>query len=174
MVNLVGVAARSDVHGDLGQRGFQLHDGFGVAGSFVFRLAYQLQHVGDVLHVLGAGLLGGVSAAEIVIAFGQAQAALVGHCDLLAGILEILLLAKAHEGVGADQLKAGEKLGQLIFAFERGNAIELRLQRFQSLLVDSVHVHAGGIRVADLLFIGSAAGPPAAAFSSMVCRMYSV
>ena len=130
----------------------------GVAGSFVFRFARQLQHVGDVLHVLGAGLLGGVSGAEIVVAFRQAQAALVDHGDLLAGILEILLLAKAHESVDADQLEAGEQFGQLVFALEGGNAIELRLQRFQSLLVDGVHIHAGGVGVADLLLIRSAAG----------------
>ena len=124
----------------------------------------QLQHVGDVLHVLGAGLLGCVSGAEIVVAFRQAQAALVGHRDLLAGILEVLLFAKAHERVGGDQLEAGEQFGQLVFAFERGDAIELRLQRFQSLLVDGVHIHAGGIGVADLLLIRSAAGAASGGF----------
>ncbi len=103
-----------------------------VAGGFLFRLARELEHVGDVLHILGAGFLGGVAGAEIVVAFGQSQAALVDDGDLLAGVLEILLLAEVEKRVYADQLKAGEKFGQLVFALEGSNAIKLHLQRCQA------------------------------------------
>jgi hypothetical protein len=70
-----------------------------------------------VLHVLGAGLLGCVSGAEIIIAFRQAQATLVGYRDLLTRILEVLFLYNAHECVGGNQLEAREQFGHFVFTF---------------------------------------------------------
>ena len=102
--------------------------------------------------------VGGGAGAEIVVAFGQSQASLVDDGNLLARVLEILLFAEVEKRVYADQLKAGEEFGQFVFALESCNAIKLHLQRRQSLLVDGVHIHAGGVGVANLLLVGSAAG----------------
>ena len=74
MVNLVRMAARGHVLGSLGQGGLQSHDCSGVAGGLAFRFARKLQHVGDVLHILGAGLLCGLARPEVVIPFGQSNA----------------------------------------------------------------------------------------------------
>ena len=54
------------------------------------------------LHVLVAG-------ADVVVALGEAEAALVDDGDLLGGVLEVLLLAEAEEDVDAVALElAGE------------------------------------------------------------------
>src|SRR5215472_16666890 len=58
-----------------------------------------------------------------------------------------------------------EKRGELRFAFQRGDAIELGLQGRDAFLLDSIGVHAGGVEVADLLLVGS---PLCAARSSLV------
>ena len=76
-------------------------------------LAEQREHAGDVLDVLRAGLLGGRAGPEVVVALGQAQAALVEHGDLVARVLEVLLLAEAEERVHADQLLVRQELGQV-------------------------------------------------------------
>jgi hypothetical protein len=49
--------------------------------------------------------------AEIVVALGQSQAALVHHGDLLFCVLEILLLAEAEESIHSNHLIVGKKLG---------------------------------------------------------------
>ena len=65
--------------------------------------------------------------AEIVVAFGQSQASLVNHGNLLARIFEVLLFTEVEKGIHADQLQAAEKLRQLVFALELRNTIELHL-----------------------------------------------
>jgi hypothetical protein len=59
------------------------------------------EHLGDVVDVLGADLLVLVAGAGVVVALGQAEAALVDGGDLLGGVLEVLLLAEAEEDVDA-------------------------------------------------------------------------
>ena len=59
--------------------------------------AEELEHGGDVLDVLLAGLFGGVAGAEVVVALGQSETALVDGGDLLAGVFEVLLLAVIEE-----------------------------------------------------------------------------
>ena len=76
-----------------------------VAGRLRFRLSDQLEHVGNVLHIFLAGLLGLVAGAQVIIAFRQSQAALIRDRDLLTRVLEILLFAKTEKRVYIDYLK---------------------------------------------------------------------
>ena len=70
------------------------------------RFAGEGEHVGDVGDVLVAELLVLVAGAGVVVALGQAEAALVDDGDLLGGVLEVLLFAEAEEDVDADSAGA--------------------------------------------------------------------
>ena len=78
-----------------------------------------------MLHILGPSLFGRVAGAEIVITLRQTQAALINDGNLLARILEILLLAEAEESVHSDELIMREEFGQFVLAPERSDAIKL-------------------------------------------------
>ena len=62
------------------------------------------------------------------------------------------------EGVDADAMQMAEQGGQIVDGLESGDAVELRLQRRQALLIDLGHIHATRILVADLLLVGAARG----------------
>ena len=97
VVDVLGIALRSDIHGNLRERGFQLHDLLGVGGGFGLGFAHELEHVRNVLDILGAGLLRDVSGAKVIVAFGQAEATLIHYSDLLAGVFEVLLFAEVEK-----------------------------------------------------------------------------
>ena len=50
--------------------------------------------------------------AEVVVLLGHAEAGLAGRGDLLAGVLEVLLLAVAEEDINAETLEAADERGQ--------------------------------------------------------------
>ena len=62
-----------------------------------------------MLDILLAGLFRDVTGAEVIIALGQPQSTLVDTCDLLAGVLEILLLSEVQKRAYADQLIMGQQ-----------------------------------------------------------------
>ena len=84
VIDVLGVALGSDVHGDLGQRGFHLHDLLRVAGSGASGSPMSLSMLAMCCDILLARLFCGVTGAEIVVALGQAKTALVHNGDLLA------------------------------------------------------------------------------------------
>src|SRR5271155_6186772 len=51
-----------------------------------------------------------------------------------------------------------QKRREFVFALECGNAVEFSLQRRQSLTVDRILVHAGGVVIANFLFVSAALG----------------
>ena len=52
----------------------------------------------------------------------------------------------------------GQERCSSVLSVEGGDAVELGLQRLQACRLDCVGVHAGGVVIADLLFIRSATG----------------
>ncbi len=69
-----------------------------------FGFAQQLECVGDVLHVLLPDLFVSVAGAQIVVALRQPEPALIDGSDLLARILEVLLLSESQKSIYVDQL----------------------------------------------------------------------
>jgi hypothetical protein len=162
VIHLLGLAHLGHAHRRLGQRGLKREDGRSVGLRLLGGASGQRQHVGDVrlillpqLDILGPG-------AQVVILLRQPQAALPDGCNLLAGVLEVLLLAVAEEDFHVHPLQSANDGGQLRLATVAvAHAVDLvqqRLDRGQPLLLDQVGIHAGGIVVADLLLVRRALG----------------
>ncbi len=158
MVQVLRVALLGDGERGLGQAGFDSQHCPGIFGGLRLRLARQrkyLLHVGHILlallHALGVG-------ARVVVALRQAQPARAIEADDRIGIGEVLVRSHAEEGIHADGVQMRQQRGQLRRRFERGNAVQFRLERRQPQLVHGRRVHATGVVVADLLLIGRARG----------------
>ena len=128
----------------------------GVGRGLLGRLADQLQHGGNVLHILLARLLGFRAGAEVIVALRQANPALIDHGNLFLRVLEILLLAVAEKCADVDHLVVREEIGQLLLAAQRRDAVKFWLQWLEAFGVDRIFIHAAGVVVADLLLVGGA------------------
>ena len=95
---------------------------------------------------------------EVIIAVGQAQAALVGLGDHRAGVFEILPGAEFKERRNAVAVQVRNLFGKLRLVLQVADAVELRLERRQPFGVDGLLVHAGEVIIADLLRHGVAMG----------------
>ena len=151
MVNLVRVAARDDVERRSCQRGFDLHHLRGARVCAIGGVAEQRRHLADVFDVLLAQLQRLGVVAEVVVAIGQAHAALVGNRHLDRRIFEVGLGTEAEEWLHADRVQLGDERRQRVRAGQRGNLLEQRFERRRALRVDRRFVHAGHVVVANLL-----------------------
>ena len=113
VICLLGIAHVDDAEGGFGERGLERHDVGGVSLGLGGRAACEGEHFGDVGDVLGADLGVLVACAQVVVLLRQAKAALLDECDLFGGVLEVLLLAVAEEGVDADALELADEGGEL-------------------------------------------------------------
>ena len=90
---LLGISSRGNVQRDFGQRGFKLQNLLRVGTCLGIGFADQLKDVCDMLHILLAEFFICVAGAQIVIALGQTEPALIENSNLLACVLEVLQLA---------------------------------------------------------------------------------
>ncbi len=136
--------------GDLGQAGFESDHLLGLRGGIGRSHAGQFQHLGHVRLIrLQLGLVGG---AGVVLRVRQAQAALHGIGDVLAGLLEVRFGAEAEKRVVALGRAAAQVVDQLGLVADGVDGGQFRLQRLDALRVDLGFVHAGRPQVADDLF----------------------
>ena len=105
VISLVGIAAIHARHGRFRQPGFELHDGLGFAGGPGCVISRELQYFRDVHFILLPQLLGFVIGPRVVIAFGQAQAVLVGSANHLRTVFCILRGAKLEHGAHTHRLQ---------------------------------------------------------------------
>ena len=155
MVDGFGVAALGVGLGGEGEFGLEGEDVGGVALGVGGGLAGEGEHLGDVLHVLVTELLVLGAGAGVVVALGEAEAALIDGGDLLGGVLEVLLLAEAEEDVDVEALELADE-GEEVGLGDVVDLVEEGLDGGEALLVDEGGVHAGGVVVADFLLVGSA------------------
>ena len=113
VIGLLRLAHVDDAERSLGECGLQSHDVCRVNLGLGGRAAGEGEHLGDVSDVLGANLGVLVAGAQVVVLLRQAEAALLDEGDLLGGVLEVLLLAVAEEGVDADALELADECGEL-------------------------------------------------------------
>ncbi len=158
VVNLHRIAPGGDVEREFRDRSFEPHDGVGLFCGVGRRNAGQLQHARHVRNVLFAGFDSFRVVSEIVIFFGESEAALVGLTNHGGRIFEVLPGGEIEEHVHADAMQARYLAGEVAEILHRANAVEFRLKRRNSLLIDGVYVHAGSVVVANLLGIGVAIG----------------
>ncbi len=72
---------------------------------------------------------------------------------MLSCVFEVLKLTQSQKRIDVCQLEVCQERGEFILGFKRGNAIQFRLKRFQTLPVDGVGVGAGGVKVANFLLV---------------------
>ena len=115
----------------------------------------EVEHLRDMLNVLGPDLPGLVVVFEVVLAIRQAKSALPDVNHVVVRILEIGHLAKAERSVHVAALGLGEVHGEVVIVGDRGDAIELRLQRRDTPGVPRFPIEEGLVHVADFLFVGA-------------------
>jgi hypothetical protein len=126
------------------------------------------QHLLDVLLVLGLGVGQlGVVRLQVVVAVRHAQAALADVGDVLGRILVVLVDAEVEGHADADLAQVGQQGRQLGLVLQRGDLVQLSLQRGRAQLFQARLVHEAGVEVADALGVGALGGVPAATFSMM-------
>ena len=158
VVEVLRVALFRNGERRLRQMRFHLEDGLCIFGGFRFRFSRELEDLDHMSHILLALLDGFGIGAGVVIALRQTKAACPIRGDERGRVRVVLRRAHAKESVNADRLQVSDKLRQIRFVLEFGNAIQLWLKGTNSLLIDRCHVHACCVFVADLLFIGRAVG----------------
>ena len=161
VVGLVGVLAVGERCLRLGDLHFQRHD--------LLRLgiwigdAGLLQQCADVGFVLAADLGHRLVVRQVIVAVGQAEAALQQIGNVLRRIGQALGHEQAEQVIGLeiggiDRIDVGaqsgtEVLRQRGLVFEAGDRVEFRLQWRESALLDAGGVHVGVVGVGDARFI---------------------
>src|SRR5947209_9881038 len=118
-----------------------------------------------MLHVFLAGFLRAGIGAGVVVALRKSQPALVSFSDHRGCVFEILVGAKAEKRIGIDQVQVRQKVGKIVPGLESSNAVQLRLQRSDAFALNGSFIHAGGIKIANLLLFRTAVG---AAYGSFI------
>ena len=157
VVDGFGVAHLDVGHGGFGEFGLEGEDVLGVEQGLLRRFAGEGEDVGDVLDELVANLDVFGAGAGVVVALGQAEAALADDGDLLGGVFEVLSFAEAEEDADAVALELAGEVGKSGLA-DLVDLVEQRLDGGEAFLLDEVGVHAGGVVVADLGLGGCAGG----------------
>ena len=110
-----------------------------------WRWAFYINVPVGILALLGMLRIG------VVVLGRQAQAALEGEADLHLGVLEVRLGAEREHLLVALAEALVEIVGHVLAVLQRGDGIELGLDRVEAGLLDGRLVHARGVQVADLL-----------------------
>jgi hypothetical protein len=115
-------------------------------------VAAEREHAFDVADIgVALGLEAGVAVEQVVVAVGQAEAALAEVDDVLGRILVVLVDATAERSIDADHAVMGDESWQVVDAGHRVDAVELGLQRLHAEGFELAFIHEARIQVADLL-----------------------
>lgn len=150
MIDREGIALVHIRHGTSRQPHLQGEHGFGLPFGRRLRIAQQFEHAGDMQYIFAA--CGGEKrlALQVVIAVGQAKAALQRQGDGPGAVLEVLHLTQLQGRRDADQLQPRKFRLQLLQIPDRDDAVELRLQGRTSGRVDALLVHTAAVEVGQL------------------------
>ncbi len=114
------------------------------------------QHVGDI--GLVGRLLVGIGVRQIVVGIRQTQARLTDLQGIEAGHLGIVIDAEIEEGRAETLGGPAHIAGHVVLGLNRGNGVEIRLQRLGVEAVAQVAVHGAAVQVSDLQFFAAEAG----------------
>jgi hypothetical protein len=95
---------------------------------------------------------------QVIVPVGEPEAALVGLRDHLAGVLEVLSGAELEQRGHAVPMHPHDLGSEFRLVLQIANPLKLRLYGGQSLAIDGLLIHTGGIVITDLLGNRVAAG----------------
>ena len=98
VIDLVRVATADPIQGAFGESGFDIHYRFSFCRCFGGSVAQQFKHFLDMVYVLLAQFHGLGIIFDVVIAVGKCHSSLIGFCDGLGRILEILIGGESEHG----------------------------------------------------------------------------
>jgi hypothetical protein len=145
------VAQHHAAHGGLRQARLEVHDDGRVVGSLLGLLAQQREHRRDVAHVVLTQALAALVVAQVVVAIGQAEAALAGPQDHLRRVVGGLVRRQVEQRRQALQGLVRDHRAQLGLAGAGVDAADEVRDGQQALLLDRRRVHAGAPEVAQQL-----------------------
>ncbi|MDF2902362.1 MAG: hypothetical protein K0Q62_2421, partial [Phenylobacterium sp.] len=146
IVGLIVVPALGAGPGDLGDLGLQGDDRLGVLGRAL--PAGQGQHLGDVLFI--GRLLGLEAVFQIIVAVGQAEAALHQIDRVFFRVLGVVVHIGAEERSAELAHRAAHQAGHLIVGLDRLDRGQVAGQRLGAQRVDRLLVHEAAIEGAQL------------------------
>jgi hypothetical protein len=164
VVSLLGIAALGAVHGGFGQSCFDAQHALGGLRRLLGRLARQRKHLRHVVGVVLADIGHVRVVFDVVIAVRQGEAALVDVGDHVVGIVQVGVGIEVEQRARSVHVHLRDLVDQRAFVFDCGHAIQFRLERSHSLLVDRLLVHAGAVEVANLLIDAVTAGTASGSF----------
>ena len=148
VIGLVGVTAVDLSPMNLGDLRFERHQRGGARLGVAF--ARQGEHLFQMSDIGGADRGHLLALVEIIVAIGQAQAALHHREDVGFGVLVVLAHIEAEGPANAGAGGLGRDLGVAGMVLHRVNLGDPGLDRRHALRFDRRLVHIGGIGVADL------------------------
>ena len=151
VVEVLGIASQRAVHRRLGQLRLNLHHCIGALLCLRWTLTDHGQHLLHVLEELLANLHRLLIVFEVVVAVGKRQTGLIDKGNGHVCVMKVRARAEAKQRVRTDRPLVRHYRNHLPLIFDFGDAVELRLERRDSFLIDRLLVHARGIVVADLL-----------------------
>ena len=170
VVLVLGIAAQNDLHGGFGQIGFHGQNGLRVRGGLGRHFAAQLEHAGDVFHVLVTNFFRFCIVVQIELAARQRHAGLIKRRESHTGVVKAGLridsekysliggVNKTQVGGPCDLVDRSDDFRKLRLVLDSRDAIEHGLQWLEAGFVDGVLIHAGGVVIADLLLYRSPIG----------------
>ncbi len=162
VIDVLRIAPLDVVHLRRGHCGFEFDYRACIRRRLRFRFPGEHEHLLDVRAIFGEDLLRLVVRTEIIVAIGQAQAALIDLSDDHGGVVVILSARKAEQwrtalvvstepSAGIQVMKVRDFKREILLALERCDAVEFCLQRLETCGFDAALVHACRPVVANLL-----------------------
>ena len=142
-------------HRGYGELRLEVEDHLRLFGGLHGHVAGELQHLRDVRHVFRPKLLRFLVGFRVVVAVGKTQAALERRRDDLARVLPVLLRAELEEGVDSPLLQARDLLLKRGPVGNRGDPVELFLERRDPGRFDRGLVHAARVEIRELSLLGT-------------------
>ncbi len=140
----------------LGQTGFEIHHRLGLLLGLRGIDAGQGQQLLDIGHIGLADL--GLRFVEVIALFRQAQAALADIGDDVGRILEVRAGVQREQEAIALRIGIAQVAGDGGAVVQRGNLVQLRLQRLDAGGLDGCLVRTGLPDIADLGLVGTGRG----------------
>ncbi len=153
VLELVRVAALYGRHRRTRQLRLHFHHQVGVGLRGSRAVAEQFENILHVLNVAFTRLFRFRVVLRVVVAIGQAEAALVERRDHLLRIVGILIGASREKQRARSErrMEIREQRREIMRCLERGDAVEIGLDRIDTVLLGGGFVDACGVEVADLL-----------------------
>ena len=154
MVGVVRVAPLDPRHRGNRELRLELEDRLRLFRGRRGRVPGKLQHLRDVRDVFRPEPLRLLVGLRVVVAVGQTQAALERRHDDLARVLAVLLRADLEEGADSPLLEARDLLLERSLVVNRGDPVELSLERRDPGRLDRGLIHAAPVEVGELSLLG--------------------